>query len=92
MYGPYEILVIISPTAVHLCLPKTLKVHPVFDVSLIEPFVKGNRDLDLNLILPTSDPIDNAPEYDIHTVMGLIEQDRWVLDLLKWTGWLLKKC
>jgi hypothetical protein len=34
MYGPFEVLDIISPTAVRLRLPKTWKIHPVFHVSL----------------------------------------------------------
>jgi hypothetical protein len=34
IYGPYEILDIISPTAIRFRLPKTSKIHPVFHVSL----------------------------------------------------------
>jgi hypothetical protein len=86
MYGPFEILDIISPTAVHLRLPKTWKIHPVFHVSLIEPFVKGNRDVDLNAVLKTSDSIKNAPEYDIDKVMGSTKKDGKVLYLVKWKG------
>jgi hypothetical protein len=78
MYGPYEILDSISPTAVRLRLPKMWKIHPVFHVSLIEPFVKGNRDVDLNAVLKTSDPIGNAAEYDVDKVMGSTETDRRV--------------
>jgi hypothetical protein len=91
MYGPYEILDIISPTAVRLHLPKTWKIHPVFHVSLIEPFVKGNRDVDLNAVLKTSDPIENATEYDVDKVMGSTEKDSRVLYLVKWKRWPAKK-
>jgi hypothetical protein len=86
MYGPFEILDIISPTAVRLRLPKTWKIHPVFHVSIIEPFIKGNRAVDLNAILKTSDPFENAPEYDVDKVMGSTENERKVLYLLKWKG------
>jgi hypothetical protein len=91
MYGPYEILDIISPTAVRLRLPKTWKIHPVFHVTLIELFVEGNRDVDLNAVLKTSDPIENAPEYDVDKVMGSTEKDGKVLYLVKWKGWPAKK-
>jgi hypothetical protein len=47
-YGPFEILNIISPTAARLYLPKLWKIHPAFHVSLIEPFVMGNGDIDLH--------------------------------------------
>jgi hypothetical protein len=91
MYGPFEILDIISPTAVRLCLPKTWKIYSVLHVSLIEPFVKGNRDVDLNAVLKTSDPIESAPEYNIDKVMGSTEKDGKVLCLVKWRGWPAKK-
>jgi hypothetical protein len=87
MYRPFEILDIISPTAVRVRLPKTLKIHPVFHVSLIEPFIKGNRNVDLNAVLKTSDPIDNAPEYDVDKLMSSTEKDGKVLYLVKWKGW-----
>jgi hypothetical protein len=91
MYGPFEILDIISPTAVLLHLPKTWKIHPFFHVSLIEPFVKGNRDVNLNAVLKTSDAIENAPEYDVDKVMGSTEKEGKVLYLVKWKGWPAKK-
>jgi hypothetical protein len=91
MYGPFEILDIFSPTAVRFPLPKTWKIHSVFHVSLIQPFVKGNRDVDLNAVLKTSDPIGNAPEYDIDKVMGAIDKGGKLLYLVKWKGWPAKK-
>jgi hypothetical protein len=91
MYGPYEILDLISPTAVCLRLPKTWKLHPVFHVSLINPFVKAHRDLDLNAVLKPSDPIENAPEYDVAKVMSSTDNDRRVLYLVKCKGCPAKK-
>jgi hypothetical protein len=91
MYGPFEILDIISPNVVCLRLPKTWKIPPVFHVSFIEPFIKRNRVVDLNAVLKASDPIENAPEYDIDKVMGSTEKDGKVLYLGKWKGWPAKK-
>jgi hypothetical protein len=90
MYRPFEILDITSLTAVSLRLPKTWKINPDFHVSLIEPFVNGNRDVDLNSVLKTSDPIENAPEYDVDKVMGSTKKDRKVLYLVKWEARLAK--
>jgi hypothetical protein len=83
IYGPFEILDIISPMAGCFCLANTWKIHPVFHVSLIVLFVKGNRDVDLNAILKISDPIENAPEYEVDTVMASTEKDGKVLYLVK---------
>jgi transposase InsO family protein len=91
MYGPFEILGIISPTAVRLRLPKMWKIHPVFHGSLIEPFVKGNQDVDLNAFLKNSDLIENASEYDVDKVLGSTEKDGKVLSLVKWKSWPAKK-
>jgi hypothetical protein len=73
MYGLVKILDIISPTAIRLRHPKTWKIHTVLFISVIELYVKENRDLNLNTVLNTSDPIENAAEYDIDKVMGSTE-------------------
>jgi hypothetical protein len=91
MYGSFEILDFIYLMAVRLHLPKTWKIHQVFHVSLIEPFVKGNGDVDPNAVLKTSDPIENSPEYDIDKVIGSKNKDGKVLYLVKWKGWPAKK-
>jgi hypothetical protein len=91
MYTPFEILDIISAPAVPLRFLKTRKIYPVFHVSLIELFVKGNRDVDLNAVLKTSDPIENAPAYDVDKVMGSTEKDSKDLYLVKWKCWPAKK-
>jgi len=36
--GPYEILEIISPNAIKLKLPRTIKLHPVMNVSRLCPY------------------------------------------------------
>lgn len=37
--GPYEVIKIVSPTALKLALPPTLRIHPVFHVSQVKPVV-----------------------------------------------------
>jgi hypothetical protein len=74
MYGPFEICEFMSPRIGRLHLAKPWKIYPVFHVSLIEPCIKSNCDGDLNAILKTSDPIENAPDYDIEEVIGSTEQ------------------
>jgi hypothetical protein len=60
-------------------------------MSLIEPFVKGNQDVDLNTILKTSESIKNAPDYDVDKVLGSTEKDGKVLYLVKWKSWPAKQ-
>jgi hypothetical protein len=47
--------------------------------------------VDLNAVLKTSDPVENASEYDVDKVMGSIEKDSRVLYLVNWKGWPAKK-
>jgi hypothetical protein len=46
LHGPFEVKDIISKNAVRLTLPRSWKIHNVFHVSLLEPFVQGNREVD----------------------------------------------
>jgi hypothetical protein len=91
MYGLYKILDIILPMGVDLCLAQTWKIKLVVQVSLIDPFLKGNHEVDLNVGLKTSDPIETACEYDLDKAMGSTENDRSILYLVKCKGWPAKK-
>jgi hypothetical protein len=91
MYRPFEIIDIISLMAVCHRLRKSWKIYPVMYVSLIEPFVKSNCDVDLNTILKFSDYIENAPEYDTDKGIGSIAKDGEILYLSIFKGWPAKK-
>ena len=41
MLGPYEIIEKVSPLAFKLRLPKKMRCHPVFHVSLLEPYYEN---------------------------------------------------
>jgi hypothetical protein len=56
----------------------------VFICSLLELWVKANRDEDFNVVLKTSDHIANTTNYEADKVMGLTDKDRRVLYLVKW--------
>jgi len=42
MLGPFEIIERVSPVSFKLKLPKKMRCHPVFHVSLLEPFYESN--------------------------------------------------
>ena len=92
LHGPFRIEEVVSNTAIRLSLPKTWKIHKVFHVSLVEPFIQGNREINMDEVLKNSDPIETEEEYDVDDVMDSIEKKNGqVLYLVKWKGWPNKK-
>ena len=66
MLGPFEIVKKVSPLAYELNLPNNMRCHPVFHVSLLEPyyeneFVNRNNRKRMNIKL-TTDIVDRIPE------------------------------
>nr|XP_054597200.1 uncharacterized protein LOC129163471 [Nothobranchius furzeri] len=67
--GPFKIVAVPSPVTVRLDLPRSLRIHPVFHVSLIKPVA-------ISPLCPTPDPPPPARYYK----GGLVYQVRRILD------------
>jgi hypothetical protein len=63
----------LSGTAVRLNLPANWKIHKVFHISLLEPFVQGNREVNLEKVFDAADPIEADDEYYVEEVIRSIE-------------------
>ena len=59
--GPYEITKKISSQAYQLKLPGSMKVHPVFHVSLLKPYFSAHPDADV----PDDIPAANEQRYTL---------------------------
>jgi len=90
--GPYPIRRAVSPVAYELLLPRTLRVHPVFHVSLLKAY---REDPDINPSPPSPpDPLVNQEGEDEYFVQELLKHRlrkigrRTRLELLvRWTGY-----
>lgn len=84
--GPYEIAKIINPVSVKLKLPATLKVNPVFHVSLLKPVVSSP-------LCPPAEPppparvIDGHPAYTVSRVLDVRRRGRGYQFLVDWEGY-----
>lgn len=84
--GPYEVLNVVSPSAVRLKLPESLnRIHPVFGVNLLEPAKENNIPGRTQEVAP---PVvaTNTVEWDVEEVVD----SRWYWGRLeyrvKWKG------
>ena len=66
--GPFEIINKIGTRAFKLKLPDTMKIHPVFHVSLLEPFT-ANTIPGRSLPLPAPIEVDGIMEYEVEEIL-----------------------
>jgi hypothetical protein len=91
LHGPFKIPEVITDTAICLNLTMKWKIHIVFHLSLLDPFVQGCLEVNLEKVLDAADPIEADNEYDVEEVMGSLEQNSKVTYLVSWKWFLAKK-
>nr|AAG24792.1 pol protein [Colletotrichum gloeosporioides] len=80
--GPFKILKQISPVNFKLDLPETMKCHPVFHISLLEPAPRGSRTKDIIIVE------DNEREYEVERIIDHSDAFGEELHfLVKWLGY-----
>lgn len=85
--GPFKVIRQINPVAFELKLPKTMKIHPVFHVSLLEPKTK---DIIQQMSTPAPPPpieIDQDLEYEVDAVLDSKISRRKLFYLVHWKGY-----
>jgi len=82
--GPFKIKKKKGPVSFELELPKNMRVHPVFHISLLEP---ATPDAMLQTTAPSIDPEYQEPIYAVETIIGdkLVSGQR--LYHVKWKGY-----
>lgn len=88
--GPFEVLADASlrtPHAVHLCLPGTMRIHPVYRVSLLE-HAAGDPFPGQHQLPPPLVEVDGEEEYYVDEILDFRLFGRWrkLQYLVKWTG------
>lgn len=81
--GPFKIKRVRGPLNYELALPKTVNIHPVFHISLLEPAPPGAPPAPITEI----QPINPEAEYEVESILDLRHvrgKDRW---LVKWKGY-----
>lgn len=84
--GPFEIISKINDVAFKLKLPDSMKIHPVFHVSLLEPYTAP---LDSKESPSVPDPIiiNGELEYEVETILDSRIKHNRLEYLVKWMGY-----
>jgi len=87
--GPYKIKRVISTNAVELELPRTIKIHPVVNVSRIRRYreqVQGQKKQPTPLVI-----IEGEEEYEVEKVINKRKKyGRWEY-LVRWKGYMTEE-
>ena len=82
--GPFKILAMVGSRAVRLELPSSLAIHPVFHVSLLEPYVDGGR---LQPPPPPPVVVGSDVEYEVEKILDSRRRYRKLQYLVRWLGY-----
>jgi hypothetical protein len=87
--GPYTITHIVSPVAYKLELPDTLRVHPVFHVSVLRPYMSPTSYPDRPAPVPPPLPVsvDDHVEYEVERILDSRRRRNATEYLVKWVGY-----
>jgi hypothetical protein len=86
--GPYRVAKIVSPTAYKLELPSTMKIHPVFHVSLLRKYQPNPDEFsERRQAPPPPVVINNQQEYEVERILDKRTRRRRTEYLVKWAGY-----
>ena len=91
--GPFKIIAKISAVAYKLELPSTMKIHPVFHVSLLKRYTPNNDNLfpDRQIIPPAPILVNDTEEFEVEEILDqrITKQGNRSTPqyLIKWKGY-----
>jgi hypothetical protein len=84
--GPFKISCVINPVAYKLNLPSSMRIHPVFHVSLLEPKTK---DIVPSLVQPAPPPpviLEGVEEFEVESILDSRIFRNGLQYLVHWKG------
>jgi hypothetical protein len=90
--GPYAVKRVISSTAYELDLPKSMRLHPVFHVHLLQPYIDSKAAFPDRVPYharpaPAVQNDETEPEWEIEAVLNKRTRGRKIYYLVSWKGY-----
>jgi len=83
---PFRVQDIVGKQAYRLTLPDTYRIHPVFHVSLLEPYHRRADDSSIPE-LPLPELIDNDEQYEVEEILNRKKSKGDIFYKVKWLEW-----
>jgi hypothetical protein len=83
--GPFKVLDQLGKYTYRIELPKTWKIHPVFDRWYLTPYIE-TPEYGENFIPPPPDTIDGQQEYEVTQILRHKGKDKTRRYLVRWKG------
>ena len=83
--GPFRVAEAIGKQAYRLHLPPQYRVHPVFHVSLLEPYTRRDGSNEPELTLP--ELVDDEERWEVKEVLKKRKREGRTQFLVRWKGW-----
>ena len=85
--GPYSITKLVGTNAVELCLPRSMRIHPVVNVSCVKPYHDRLPGQPVSAPGPSVVTEDHNEEYEVKYVVDSRYKGKRLEYLIHWKGW-----
>ena len=85
--GPYSITKLVGTNTVKLCLPCSMCIHPVVNISCVKPYCKHLPGLPVSAPGPSNVMEDHEEEYKVDYVVDSRYKGKHLEYLIHWKGW-----
>jgi hypothetical protein len=73
LHDPFEITDSLSESAMHLDLTVKWKIQKGFHISVLDPFIYRNYEINLKKVLDATNPIEADDEYQVKDIKGSVQ-------------------